>query len=63
MFGDVLIENNNDIGPVTRTKLATRNSKRSKNNTYLQIELVSIIDAGAPLVKSTYNLEGDGLLI
>ena len=29
----------------------------------LQIELAAIIDAGAPLVKATYNLEGDGPLV
>ena len=63
MFGDVkaFLEDNKDVGLATRTKLLEILNNQTKN-TYLQIELAAIIDAGTPLVKATYNLEGDGAL-
>ena len=60
-FGDVkgFLDDNEDIGVGTRTKLLEIPTKFA----ILQIELAAIIDAGAPLVKATYNLEGDGPLV
>ena len=63
-FGDVkgFLDDNGDIGLATRTKLLEILNDPTKT-AILQIELAAIIDAGAPLVKATYNLEGDGLLV
>ena len=62
-FGDVkgFLDDNGDIGLATRTKLLEILNDPTKT-AILQIELAAIIDAGAPLVKATYNLEGDGRL-
>ena len=64
MFGDVkgFLNDNGDIGLATRTKLLDILNDQTKNAT-LQIELAAVIDAGAPFVKATYNLEGDGPLV
>ena len=64
MFGDVkgFLENNDDIGPATRSKLLAIFNDQAKA-ACLQIELAAIIDAGTLLVKATYNLEGDGPLV
>ncbi len=64
MFGDVkgFLDDNQDVGQATRTKLLGILDDPTKN-AYLQIELAAIIDAGTPLVKATYNLEGDGPLV
>ena len=63
-FGDVkgVLDDNGDIGLATRTKLLEILNDPTKT-AILQIELAAIIDAGAPLVKATYNLEGDGPLV
>ncbi len=63
-FGDVksFLDDNEDVGQATRTKLLGILDDPTKN-AYLQIELAAIIDAGTPLVKATYNLEGDGPLV
>lgn len=46
-----------NIGPATRIKLLAILNNPAKA-ACLQIELAAIIDAGTPLVKATYNLEG-----
>ena len=63
-FGDVkgFLDDNGDIGLATRTKLLEILNDPTKT-AILQIELAAIIDAGAPLVKATYNLEGDRPLV
>ena len=63
-FWDVkgFLDDNGDIGLATRTKLLEILNDPTKT-AILQIELAAIIDAGAPLVKATYSLEGDGPLV
>ena len=63
-FGDVkaFLDDNQDIGLSTRTKLLDILNDPARIG-LLQIELAAVIDAGAPLVKATYNLEGDGALV
>ena len=63
-FGDVkaFLDDNQDIGLSTRTKLLDILNDAARIG-LLQIELAAVIDAGAPLVKATYNLEGDGALV
>ena len=46
------------IGDHLRSLLADDDDRKK-----LIIELCAVIDAGEPFVKTTYNLEGDGLLI
>ena len=62
-FGDVdIFLHHEDIGsPATLSKLIGVFSDQSKN-TYLQIELASVVDYGRPFVTATYKLEGDGPL-
>jgi len=63
-FGDVkdFLDDNGNIGPATRIKLLAISNDPAKA-ACLQIELAAIIDAGTPLVKATYSLEGDGTLV
>ena len=63
-FGDVkaFLDDNQDIGLSTRTKLLDILNDPARIG-LLQIELAAVIDAIAPLVKATYNLEGDGALV
>ena len=63
-FGDVkrFLDDNEDVGLATRIKLLAILGDQQKN-ACLQIELAAVIDAGTPLVKATYNLEGDGPLV
>ena len=56
------LEDNDGIGAATRTKLLEILNNQTKA-AILQIELAAIIDAGAPLVKATYNLEGGGPVV
>ena len=56
------LDDNGDIGLATRTRLLDILNDQTKN-ALLQIELAAIIGAGAPLVRATYNLEGDGPLV
>ncbi len=52
---------NEDLAPATRSKLlSVLNHPQQK--AYLQVELAVTVDAGMPLVRATYNLEGDGAL-
>ena len=62
-FGDVdIFLHHEDIGsPATLSKLIGVFSDQSKN-TYLQIELASVVDYGRHFVTATYKLEGDGPL-
>lgn len=64
MYGDVkgFLDDNPDIGQATRTKLLAILNDPVKASV-LQIELAAVIDGGNPLVKATYNLEGDGALV
>ena len=50
------------VSPATVEKLLSilRNANEKK---LLQVELAATVDAGLPLVKCTYNLEGDGPLV
>ena len=63
VFGDVepFLTNNTDLAPTTRKKLLGFMSDTTKWST-LEFEMSVIVDAGAPLVKATYRLEGDGPL-
>ena len=63
VFGDVeqFLTNNTDLAPTTRNKLLGFMSDTTKRST-LELETSVIVDAGAPLVKATYRLEGDGPL-
>ena len=56
LFADVqpFLETHTGISPATRGKLLSMLSKK--------VELAVTIDAAAPFVKATYNLEGDGPL-
>ena len=57
-FGDVelFLSSHNDIAPATMTRLVSvLSTKKDK----LMVELAAVIDAGEPLVKTMYNLEGD----
>ena len=60
-FGDVelFLSSHNDIAPATMTKLT---SVITTKKDMLMVELAAVIDAGEPLVKTTYDLEGDGPL-
>ena len=60
-FGDVesFLTSHNDMAPATTTKLLS--ILANKKDT-LKVELAAVIDAGEPLVKTTYYLEGDGPL-
>ena len=60
-FGDVelFLSSHNDIAPATMTKLV---SVLSNKKDKLMVDLAAVIDAGEPLVKTTYNLKGDGPL-
>ena len=62
-FGDIerFLTENSEIAPASNKKLLDilRNSPK---NTYLKLELSSIIDWGENFVKATYTLEGDGPL-
>lgn len=62
-FGDVrpFLQEQTELSPVTRSKLLHILADPLKN-AHLQIELAAVIDAGEPIVKATYNLEGDGPL-
>ena len=63
MFGEIqpFLFTNNDIAPATFSKLVDIMSDLNKRS-QLQLELASVVDAGEPLVKATYKLEGDGPL-
>ena len=60
-FGDVesFLTSHNDMAPATTTKLL---SVLANKKDTLKVELAAVIDAGEPLVKTTYYLEGDGPL-
>lgn len=60
-FGDVelFLSSHSDIAPATMTKLI---SVITTKKDMLMVELAAVIDAGEPLVKTTYDLEGDGPL-
>ena len=64
LFGDVhsFLRDNRDLAPSTRSKLLNLLDD-SQKNIKLQLELAAVIDAGAPFVRATYRLEGDGALV
>ena len=61
-FGDVELfhSSHDDIAPATMSKLV--NVLTNKKEDMLMMELAAVIDAGEALVKTTFNLEGDGPL-
>ena len=63
-FGDVapFLERHDELSPTTTTKLLEIVSD-SKKKAFLEMELAAVVDAGAPFVKTTYTLEGDGPLV
>ena len=63
-FGDVkpFLEPNGDISPVTSRQLLAIVAHAARNAT-LRMELAAVVDYGKPLVKATYQLEGDGALV
>ena len=63
-FGDVLpfLEENVNLSPATHQKLLDI-FENPQDVQDLRLELAAIVDAGIHFVKSTYSLEGDGLLI
>ena len=62
-IGDVLpfLQQNQDIGPSLRQKLLDT-SINPNSVSLLKIEMAIVADVGEHFVKSTYKLEGDGLL-
>ena len=61
-FGDVeAFIYGNELSPASKLKLHQLFSDPNKK-IQLQIELAIAVDSGEPLVKATYNLEGDGPL-
>ena len=62
-FGDIepfLVENS-DVCPATQSKLL-KILQTPQELIKLKVKLAAVIDVGQHFVKSTYNLEGDGLL-
>ena len=62
-FGDIepfLVENS-DVSPATQSKLL-KILQTPQELIKLKVELAAVIDVRQHFVKSTYNLEGDGLL-
>ena len=62
-FGDLVpfLQSNPELSPATRRKLLDMLNDPNVN-AHIRIKLAAIIDAGAPFVKATYKLEGDGAL-
>ncbi len=62
-FGDIgpFLESNPELARTTRKTLLDQLGN-SNTKALIQIELAAIVDAGEPLVKATYKLEGDGPL-
>ena len=56
-----MLQQNQDIGPSLRQKLLDTNINPNSVS-LLKIEMVIVADVGENFVKSTYKLEGDGLL-
>ena len=61
LFGDVhpFLRDNRDLAPSTRSKLLNLLDDNQKN---VKLQ-AAVIDAGAPFVRATYRLEGDGALV
>ena len=61
MFGEVelFLSAHDDIAPATCSKLRTILADPAQRSSLL-LELAATVDTGEPLVKATYNLEGDG---
>ena len=64
MYGDLqpFLEENGDVGLATRRKMLDLLHDQQKQG-LLKIELAATVDAGLPLVQTTYHLEGDGPLV
>ncbi len=63
LFGDIesFLTSDEDLSTATRTKhLAIMNDASKK--ALLKVEMAVVVDAGEPVVKATYRLEGDGPL-
>ena len=63
LFGDIVpfLTSNEDFSPAMKTKLLAILSDAT-NKALLMVEMAAVVDAGEPLVKATYRLEGDGPL-
>ena len=63
LFGcaELFLLQNEDICPAARSHLLTYINDAQKK-AYSQVEMAVLVDIGAHFVRSTYNLEGDGLL-
>ena len=63
LYGDIqgFLENN-EMAPATKEKLLSLLCHPQKR-VLLKVEIAAIVDAGRPLVKATYILEGDGPLV
>ena len=62
-FGDIVLflTSNEDFSHAMRTKLLATLSDAT-NKALLLVEMAAVVDAGEPLVKATYRLEGGGPL-
>ena len=63
VYGDIqgFLENN-DMAPATKEKLLNL-LRHPQKRVLLKVEIAAIVDAGRPLVRATYILEGDGPLV
>ena len=62
-FADIqpFLEDITDLAPKIRDRLLPMLQDQEQKER-LQLEIAIVVDAGEPLVKATYNLEGDGSL-
>ena len=62
-FADIqpFLEDITDLAPKIRDRLLPMLQDQEQKER-LQLEIAIVVDAGEPLVKATYNLEGDGPL-
>ncbi len=63
-FGDVeeFVRGNDEFSPATKSKLLAIVCDSSKKGQLL-LELAAVVDAGEGMVKATYSLESDGLMV
>ena len=63
-FGDIqpFLTNSTDLAPSPRNKLLSILDDTTKKG-ILELEISIVVDAGAPSIRATYNLEGDGPLV
>lgn len=63
LFGDIepFLNSSEEFSATTRAKLLTIMNDYTKKS-LLMVEMAAVVDAGEPLVRATYMLEGDGPL-